>query len=151
MELILLQKVVNLGNLGDKVNVKPGYGRNFLVPQGKAVPATAANVAEFEAKRAEYEAKAKEALTGAEGRKARLEGASVTIYANASTEGKLYGSVGPREIAEAITKQLGVEVGKSEVVMGEGPLRHTGEHEVVVHLHADVESKVKVVVVPDAA
>src|ERR671913_2595658 len=103
MQLILLQNVTNLGKLGDKVTVKPGYGRNFLVPQGKAVPATAANVAEFEAKRAEYEAKAKASLEGAEGRKARLEGASVTVTANASTEGKLYGSVGPRDIAEALT------------------------------------------------
>ena len=151
MQLILLQKVVNLGNLGDKVNVKPGYGRNFLVPQGKAVPATAANLAEFEAKRADYEAKAQATLEGAGARQAKLADASVTISANSSTEGKLYGSVGPREIAEAITKQLGVEVGKSEVVMGEGPLRHTGEHEVIVHLHADVEATVKVVVVPDAA
>ncbi|WP_242104034.1 50S ribosomal protein L9 [Lysobacter sp. M2-1] len=150
MELILLQKVVNLGNLGDKVNVKPGYGRNFLVPQGKAVPATAANVAEFEAKRAEYEAKAKEALTGAEGRKARLEGASVTIYANASTEGKLYGSVGPREIADALTK-AGTPVEKSEVVLGEGAFRHIGEYEVLLHLHADVETPVKVLIEPEAA
>jgi large subunit ribosomal protein L9 len=150
MELILLQKVVNLGNLGDKVKVKPGYGRNFLVPQGKAVPATAANVAEFEARRAEYEAKAKASLDGAEGRKAKLEGASITISANASAEGKLYGSVGPREIAEALTKAL-TPVEKSEVVMGEGPLRHVGEFEVIVHLHADVETPVKVVVVPEAA
>jgi len=150
MELILLQKVTNLGNLGDKVNVKPGYGRNFLVPQGKAVPATAANLAEFEAKRADYEAKAKAALEGAEGRKAKLEGASVTVYANASTEGKLYGSVGPREIADALTK-LGTQVEKSEVVMGEGPLRHVGEYEVLVHLHADVETPVKVIVQPEAA
>jgi len=150
MELILLQKVVNLGNLGDKVNVKPGYGRNFLVPQGKAVPATAANVAEFEAKRAEYEAKAKEALTGAEGRKAKLEGASVTIYANASTEGKLYGSVGPREIADALAK-AGMPVEKSEVVLGEGAFRHIGEYEVLLHLHADVETPVKVVIEPEAA
>src|SRR4249919_1658849 len=90
MELILLQKVTNLGNLGDKVSVKPGYGRNFLVPKGKAVPATAANLAEFEAKRADYEAKAQANLSDAEGRRAKLEGSSVTIYANASTEGKLY-------------------------------------------------------------
>ncbi len=151
MQLILLQKVVNLGNLGDKVDVKPGYGRNFLVPQGKAVPATAANLAEFEAKRADYEAKAQAALDAATARQGKLEDASVTVAANASTEGKLYGSVGPREIAEAISKQLGVEVNKSEVVMGEGPLRHTGEFEVVVHMHADVETKVKVVVVPEAA
>ncbi len=150
MDLILLQKVVNLGSLGDKVKVKPGYGRNFLVPQGKAVPATAANVAEFEARRAEYEAKAKAALDGAEGRKARLEGASVTITANASTEGKLYGSVGPRDIAEALTK-AGNPVEKSEVVMGEGPLRNTGEFDVLVHLHADIETTVKVIVVPEAA
>ena len=151
MEVILMQKVANLGNIGDKVKVKPGYGRNYLVPQGKATAATEANLAEFEKRRAEYEAKANDALAAAEARKAKLEGAVVTIHANASTEGKLYGSVGPREIAEAITRQLGVEVGKSEVVMGEGPLRHTGEHEVIVHLHADVESTVKVVVVPDAA
>ena len=149
MELILLQKVTNLGGLGDKVNVKPGYGRNFLVPQGKAVPATATNLAEFEARRAEYEAKAQSQLSDAEQRKARLEGASVTIYANASTEGKLYGSVGPREIAEALTKH-GMPVGKSEVVMGEGAIRHIGETEVLVHLHADVEVPVKVVVEAEA-
>jgi large subunit ribosomal protein L9 len=150
MELILLQKVTNLGNLGDKVTVKPGYGRNFLVPQGKAVPATAANLAEFEARRADYEAKAQAALGGAEARRAKLEGTSVTIYANASTEGKLYGSIGPREIADALTK-LGTEVGKSEVIMGEGPIRRTGEYEVLLHLHADVETPVKVVVEPEAA
>jgi large subunit ribosomal protein L9 len=150
MQLILLQKVVNLGNLGDKVEVKPGYGRNFLVPQGKAVPATAANVAEFEAKRAEYEAKAQAMLGDAEGRRAKLEGASVTIHANASTEGKLYGSVGPRDIAEALTK-AGLPVNKSEVVMGEGAIRNIGEFEVLVHLHADVETPVKVIVAPEAA
>ena len=150
MQLILLQKVVNLGNLGDKVSVKPGYGRNFLVPQGKAVPATAANLAEFEAKRAEYEAKAQASLDGASARQAKLADASVTISANASTEGKLYGSVGPREIAEALTK-AGTEVGKSEVVMGEGAFRNVGEYEVVVHLHADVETPVKVNVVAEAA
>ena len=151
MQLILLQKVTNLGGLGDKVDVKPGYGRNYLVPQGKAVPATAANLAEFEAKRAEYEAKAQANLEAANGRLVKLADASVSIAANASPEGKLYGSVGPREIADALTKQLGVSVNKSEVVMGEGPLRNTGEFEVVVHLHADVETTVKVVVVPDAA
>jgi large subunit ribosomal protein L9 len=143
MELILLQKVVNLGNLGDKVKVKPGYGRNYLVPQGKAVPATAANVATFEAKRAEYEAKAKALTDGAEARRLELDGVSVTLKANASTEGKLYGSVGPRDIAEALTA-AGHKVNKSEVVMGEGPLRHIGEFEVLVHLHADVEVPVKV-------
>ena len=149
MELILLQKVTNLGGLGDKVTVKPGYGRNFLVPQGKAVPATATNLAEFEAKRAEYEAKAKAILDDANVRLAALEGASVTLKANASTEGKLYGSVGPRDIADAFTA-AGLPLEKSEVVMGEGPIRHIGEFDVLVHLHADVETTVKVVVVPEA-
>ena len=149
MELILLQKVTNLGNLGDKVTVKPGYGRNFLEPQGKAVPATATNVAEFEAKRADYEAKAKAQLDGAQGRLAQLEGASVTLKANASTEGKLYGSVGPRDIADAFTA-AGLPLEKSEVVLGEGPIRHVGEFDVLVHLHADVETTVKVVVEPEA-
>jgi len=150
MQLILLQKVTNLGNLGDKVDVKPGYGRNFLVPKGKAVPATAANIAQFEAKRADYEAKAQANLGDAEARRAKLEGASVTLYANASTEGKLYGSIGPRDIAEALT-QLGTPVEKSEVVMGEGAFRHIGEFEVLVHLHADVEVPVKVIVQAEAA
>src|SRR5688572_3371347 len=150
MQLILLQNVQNLGKLGDKVNVKPGYGRNFLVPFGKAVPATEANLAEFEARRAEYEAKAKASLEGAEGRKADLEGVEVTITANASTEGKLYGSITPRDIAEALT-QAGHKVEKSEVVLGEGPLRRTGEYEIVVHLHADIEAKVKVTVVGEVA
>lgn len=149
MKLVLLQKVTNLGNLGDQVVVKPGYGRNFLVPQGKAVPATAANVAEFEARRAEYEARARELMAGAEGRRERLEGASVTIKANASTEGKLYGSVGPRDIAEAFTA-AGLPLEKSEVVMGEGPIRRVGEFDLVVHLHADVEATIKVIVEPEA-
>jgi large subunit ribosomal protein L9 len=149
MKLILLQKVVNLGGLGDTVVVKPGYGRNFLVPQGKAVPATASNVAMFEAKRAEYQAKADSVLAAAQARLAELEGKEVTIHANASTEGKLFGSVGTRDIAEAFTA-AGNKLEKSEVVMGEGPIRRTGEFEVTVHLHADVETKVKVTVVPEA-
>jgi len=149
MQLILLQKVTNLGVLGDKVNVKPGYGRNYLVPQGKAVPATAANVAEFEAKRAEYEAKAKGQHDEAEGRAAKLEGASVTISANASTEGKLFGSVGPRDIADAFTA-AGQPMEKSEVIMGEGALRNIGEYDIVVKLHADVQTTVKVIVVGEA-
>ena len=149
MQLILLQNVLNLGKLGDKVNVKPGYGRNFLVPQGKATPATATNLAEFEARRAEYEAKAKAQLEGAEGRKAALDGTEVTLAANASAEGKLYGSISPRDIAEALTK-LGKPVEKSEVVLGEGPLRRTGEFEIVIHLHADIDATVKVIVVGEA-
>ncbi len=149
MELILLQKVTNLGVLGDKVSVKPGYGRNYLVPQGKAVPATAANLAEFEAKRADYEAKAKAVHDEAEGRRAKLEGASVTVKANASTEGKLFGSVGPRDIADAFTA-AGLPLEKSEVVLGEGPIRNVGEYEVIAKLHADVETTIKVIVEAEA-
>jgi large subunit ribosomal protein L9 len=119
------------------------------VPQGKAVPATAANVAEFEAKRAEYEAKAKSVHDEAESRRAKLEGASVTVKANASTEGKLFGSVGPRDIADAFTA-AGMPLEKSEVVMGEGPIRNIGEFEVIAKLHADVETTIKVVVEPEA-
>ena len=145
MDLILLQKVKNLGNLGDKVKVKPGYGRNFLVPQGKAAPATATNLAEFEKRRAEYEAKANQQLSGAEARRAQLENASITLKANASPEGKLFGSVGPRDIAEAFTA-AGTTIEKSEVVMPDGPLRHIGEFDVQIHLHADVHTAVKVVV-----
>ena len=104
MQLILLQNVQNLGKLGDKVDVKPGYGRNFLVPQGKATPATAANLAEFEARRAEYEAKAKATLADAEARQASLSEVSITIRANAATDGKLYGSITPRDIAVVLTK-----------------------------------------------
>ncbi|MBL8244070.1 MAG: 50S ribosomal protein L9, partial [Rhodanobacteraceae bacterium] len=143
MDVILLQKVKNLGNLGDRVKVKPGYSRNFLIPYGKAVPATAANVADFDKRRAEFEARANETLAAAEARKARLEGAAVTIKANASTEGKLYGSVGPRDIAEAFTA-AGLPLEKSEVIMGEGPIRRVGESEVEVHLHADVHTTIKV-------
>ena len=148
MELILLQKVKNLGNLGDKVRVKPGYGRNYLVPHGKAAPATEKNVAEFEKRRSEYEAKANSILSGAEARKAALEGATITIKANASPEGKLFGSVGPRDIADAFTA-AGTTIEKSEVVMAEGPIRHIGEFEVQIHLHADVHTTVKVTVVAD--
>jgi len=150
MQLILLQKVTNLGNLGDLVEVKPGYGRNFLVPQGKAVPATESNKAEFEAKRAEYEAKAQASHAEADARKAKLEDQSVTIAANASTEGKLYGSVGERDIAAAFTA-AGLPVSKSEVIMADGHFRNVGEYEVTLHLHADVEVTVKVVVEAEKA
>ena len=148
MELILLQKVRNLGTLGDKVDVKPGYGRNYLLPQGKAVRANAANLAAFEQQRAEYEAKAGTMLTDAEARKVKLADASVTISAHASAEGKLFGSVGPRDIAEALAA-AGHTVNKGEVILGEGPLRNTGEYDVAIHLHADVHTTVKVIVVGD--
>lgn len=146
MELILLQKVRNLGDLGDKVSVKPGYGRNFLIPQGKAVRVNAANLAAFEQRRAEYEARAKNLLSEAEARKAKLAEVSVTIEAHASPEGKLYGSVGPRDIAEAL-QAIGHDIHKGEVILGEGPLRNVGEFEVAIHLHADVQTSVKVIVV----
>jgi large subunit ribosomal protein L9 len=146
MELILLEKVRNLGNLGDKVKVKPGYGRNYLLPQGKAVRVNADNLAAFEARRAEYEAKANNLLTDAESRKGKLSDVTVTISANASPEGKLYGSVGPREIADAL-QAAGHDIHKNEVIQGEGPIRHIGEYDVVISLHADVQSSVKVIVV----
>lgn len=146
MELILLQKVRNLGDLGDKVVVKPGYGRNFLIPQGKAVRVNAANLAEFEQRRAEYEARANTMLSDAQARQAKLAEVSVTIEAHASPEGKLYGSVSPRDIAEAL-QAIGQAVHKGEVILGEGPLRVCGEHEVAIHLHADVQASVKVIVV----
>lgn len=148
MELILLEKVLKLGDLGDKVNVKPGYGRNYLVPLGKAVRATPENIAEFEARRAELEATAQEKLGSAQSRSASFADVEVTLSANASEEGKLYGSIGPREIAEAVTS-IGHEVSKAEVIMGEGPIRYTGEHEVVLHLHADVDIRIKVIVNPE--
>ena len=148
MEVILLQKVRNLGSLGDKVIVKPGYGRNFLLPQGKAVRVNAANLEAFEQRRAEYEAKADASLADAQSRDAKLKDVSVTISAHASAEGKLFGSVGPRDIAEALTA-AGNEVNKNEVILGEGPLRNTGEYDVALHLHADVHTTVKVVVIGD--
>ncbi|AFC86293.1 50S ribosomal protein L9 [Frateuria aurantia] len=148
MELILIEKVRNLGNLGDKVVVKPGYGRNYLLPQGKAVRANAANLAAFEARRAEYEARSQASFAEAEARKAKLEGASVTISAHASLEGKLYGSVGPREVAEALVA-AGYTVNKGEVIQPEGAIRLVGEYDAQVALHADVHAAIKVIVVAD--
>lgn len=148
MELILLEKVQNLGDLGDKVNVKPGYGRNFLVPLGKAVPATKDNLAEFEARRAELEKAAQSRLSTAEQRKAALADVVITLTANASEEGKLYGSIGPREIADALAA-LGHEVEKSEVLMGEGPIRVVGEFDINLQLHADVDTEIKLVIQPE--
>jgi large subunit ribosomal protein L9 len=148
MELILLEKVTNLGDLGDKVKVKPGYGRNYLIPAGRAIPATAANIAEFEIRRAELEKAALQKLSTAEERCAALQGFEVVLTANTGEEGKLYGSIGPREIAEAVTAK-GITLEKAEVIMGEGPIRYTGEHNVLVHLHADVETEIKVIVNPE--
>lgn len=145
MNVILLEKVGKLGNLGDQVNVKAGYGRNFLIPQGKAVPATADNVAKFEARRAELEAAAAEKLAAAEARKASLENINVVIKQKAGDEGKLFGSVGTSDIAHAVT-EAGVEICKSEVRLPEGALREVGEYEVAIGLHSDVEATIKVTI-----
>jgi large subunit ribosomal protein L9 len=149
MEVILLENVKNLGALGDKVKVKPGFGRNYLVPQGKAVPASKANLEAFEQKRAEYEAKAGKLLADAQARAATFADAEATISANASPEGKLFGSVGPREIAEAFSAR-GVVLEKSEVIMPEGAIHNIGDYDVEVSLHADVKVPVKVHVVAEA-
>lgn len=145
MEVILLEKVENLGNLGDKVRVRPGYARNYLLPQGKAKFATEANLAEFEARRAELEKAAAEALAAAEARREKLEAMTVTVTAKAGGEGKLFGSVGTADIADAV-KAMGVELEKREVRLPEGPLRQTGEYEVDLQLHTDVKATLKVVV-----
>jgi large subunit ribosomal protein L9 len=145
MEVILLEKVENLGGLGDKVNVKPGYGRNFLIPTGKATAATEENVAAFEARRAELEKVAAEALAAAEARKDGLKDMMITIQSKAGEEGKLFGSVGASDIADAVTR-AGVEIERKEVRMPEGPIRQTGEYEIGLHLHSDVDTNIKVVV-----
>lgn len=149
MEVILLEKVKNLGALGDKVKVRPGYGRNYLVPQGKAVAATKANLEAFQQKRAEYEAKAAKLLSDAQARATTFEGAEATITANASPEGKLFGSVGPRDVAEAFTAK-GLKLEKSEVIMPEGAIHNVGDYTVEVSFHADIKAPVVVHVVVEA-
>jgi large subunit ribosomal protein L9 len=147
MEVILLEKIGKLGDLGDKVTVKAGYGRNFLIPQGKAVAATEDNIAKFEARRAELEAAAAEAVAAAEVRAGRLqELGTITITAIAGEEGKLFGSIGTRDIADAVTA-AGVELEKSEVRLPEGALREVGTYDVVVHLHTDVDTTIQLSIV----
>lgn len=148
MEVILLEKVANLGNLGEKVSVKSGFGRNFLIPQGKAVFASAENVKVFEARRAELEQQAAEKLATAEARKAQVEALTdgVTITHKAGEEGRLFGSVGTADIAHACT-EAGAEIAKSEVRLPEGPFRTAGEYEVALHLHTDVDATVKVTII----
>jgi large subunit ribosomal protein L9 len=148
MEVILLDNIANLGSLGDKVSVKAGYGRNYLVPQGFALPATKANIEEFEKRRAELEKQAAERLDAAEARKAGIDGVSVTIARKAGDEGKLFGSVGTADIAEALTA-AGSEVDKSEVRLPEGVFRATGVYDIVIHLHADVDANVTINVVAE--
>ena len=149
MDVILLEKVGKLGGIGDKVAVKPGFGRNFLIPQGKALPANEKNLAEFEARRAELEAAAADKTAVAQARADKLaELDAVTIVAKAGDEGKLFGSIGARDIAEAITA-AGVEVAKAEVKLPEGTMRELGEYDVDIQLHSEVFQTVKLTVVAE--
>jgi large subunit ribosomal protein L9 len=148
MQVILMEKVVNLGGLGDVVKVKDGFARNFLIPQGMAKRATAANLKEFEGRRAELEKKANEALTSAQERAAKLEGQKVEIAQKAGVDGRLFGSVTNADIAEALGK-TGVAVKKAEIRMPAGALKHIGEFPLVVHLHADAEANIVVHVVAE--
>lgn len=149
MQVILLEKINKLGALGEEVTVKSGYGRNFLIPQGKAVPATVANREVFQERLAELEAAAAERLATAQAIAAKLEGLErVVIASKAGDEGKLFGSIGGRDLAEAATA-AGVELSKSQVRLPEGPLRNVGEFDIVVHLHAEVESLLRVTIVAE--
>lgn len=147
MQVILLDKVAQLGTVGDQVSVKSGYARNYLIPQGKAVMATSANIAHFEARRAELEAKAAAALSAAQARAGSVANlAAVVITSKAGDDGRLFGSVGARDIADAVSA-AGVEITKTEVRLPEGALRTTGEHEVKLHLHAEVNAVVTINIV----
>jgi large subunit ribosomal protein L9 len=150
MDVILLEKVANLGNLGDRVAVRSGYARNFLLPKGKATLATAGNVKKFEARRAELEKIQREQMTDAEGRRALFEGLKLSLTAKAGSEGKLFGSIGTADIAEAATA-AGHKLSRSEVRLPNGPLRAVGEHVVVVHLHADVNVELPITIVAEEA
>ncbi|MBU2880637.1 50S ribosomal protein L9 [Psychrosphaera sp. B3R10] len=150
MNVILLDKVANLGSLGDNVVVKSGYARNYLFPQGKAVPATKGNLEQFEARRAELEAKVAEELAAAEARAAQVtELAEVTIASKAGDEGKLFGSIGTRDIADVIS-EAGVAVVKAEVKMPEGAIRETGEFDIAIQLHPEVTASIKINVIAEA-
>ena len=148
MEVILLEKINKLGDLGDQVNVKAGYGRNYLIPVGKAVSATAENVEKFEGRRAELEKAQTDLLSIATARTEKLNGIEITLERIAGDEGKLFGSVSGADIAEAVTA-AGAELAKNEVRLPEGPLRALGEFEVDVHLHAEVDVRVNVIVIAE--
>ena len=150
MEVILLQKIANLGDIGDRVKVKPGFGRNYLLPGGKATLATPDNVARFESRRAELEAKAASELASAKSRAAGLEGFKLSITAKAGNEGKLFGSIGTSDIAEACQK-AGHEIERSEVRLPGGPIRMVGEHVISLHLHSDVDFQLPLTVVAEEA
>jgi large subunit ribosomal protein L9 len=149
MQVILLKKVPNLGALGEKVAVRPGYGRNFLIPGGYAAPATEANLKAFEERRAELEREAEQILAGAEEHKVRMEAISVTIARKSGDEGRLFGSVGVADIAAA-AREAGIEIERQQVRLPSGPLRTVGQYEVVVHLHADVQGNLKVEIVSES-
>ncbi len=149
MEVILLEKVANLGDLGEIVRVKDGFGRNFLIPQGKAKRATEANKAEFEARRVEIEKQQEAILHAATARGDKLKDFVVTISQKAGVDGRLFGSVTNNDIAEAVTSAAGIEVVKSEVRLPDGPLKTAGDHPVTIALHHDVVAEIKVAVVPE--
>lgn len=148
MEIILLEKVANLGVLGDRVKVKPGYARNFLIPKGKAITANAANIARFEARRAELEQTAAEVLAKAKARAAQLAELIVTLSVKTGTEGRLFGSVGPADIAGAVSA-AGIELQKHEVRLSGGPIRQIGEYDVDLHLHNEVKTQIRVNVIAE--
>lgn len=150
MEVILLERVKKLGDLGDTVKVKPGYGRNFLLPQGKALPATEANRKVFEARKADLIKKAGDSLNAAKARAEKLAGKTVTVAARSAEEGKLYGSVGPADIVRAAAAQ-GIEIEKSEIDLISGAIRQTGSYDIAVRLHTEVETSLTVVVVEEKA
>jgi large subunit ribosomal protein L9 len=143
MDVILLQKMQNLGDLGDQVKVKRGYARNYLIPQGRAVPATPDSIAAFEAKRTELEVQQAEILAAAQRRADALDGFEATMSRKAGEEGRLFGSVGTQDIAEAVSA-AGFEVTKAEVRLPAGPLRQVGDYDVAIHLHADIDATVKI-------
>lgn len=149
MEVILLEKVPNLGDLGDKVSIKAGFGRNYLVPQGKAVAATADKIKEFEARRAELEKAAAEKLVAAKARATKLESVTVSITHKAGEEGKLFGSVGTQNIADAIT-EAGAKVEKHEIRMPDGVIRHVGRYDIAINLHTDVTVTKTVEIIAEA-
>lgn len=148
MDVILLTKVANLGDIGDRVDVKSGYGRNFLLPKGKATLATPANVAKFEARRAELEKVAREQLASAQARAEAMKEFKLNISAKAGNEGKLFGSIGTTDIADACSAQ-GHKVARAEVRLPNGPIRAVGEHQVVLHLHTDVDVQLPVTIVAE--
>ncbi len=146
MEVILFEKIDRLGGIGDLVNVKAGFARNYLLPQGKAKPATDANKAEIETRRAEFEKTAAETLTDAEKRKELIEALAINITARSGTEGKLFGSIGNMDVASAVV-EAGVEIEKRDVRLPDGPIRQAGEYEITLHLHADVDAVVKITII----